>query len=948
MLLNNDHADGMVGDSTLSAGGNHPPAAPSLSFAATTSSILTRTDPPSTCDPCGMSALAPSNARVSASAPLQKQHAFDATNFAEQNAKEEAEDDNDKEENEAGSGMDPDYRHDSMPPRSSDAAAAAATAAARLDSTAAASNVAPTTSSRRGNEGEGVVARGAGGGLACTPTSLENGPRRMASSATTSSDSNVSSAAVPSSTRSSSNTKDVARRIRPVSVHGSNPAHACTAPGQDQRRSWPLAIGDDADENNIPVPDHSSFSNTPISTTRAATTGPGMTGMARARVQGGVAAVEGELERMQLVAEDERLVTASAAISNRATASAGMSHSTTSAKATAAQLSDTKMTNRRSSGPPDAEEEAAEPNPSQALRPGPDPASLTLSIEEWRREFPDLALILEQMAPRFAATSRLGAGAFGQVLEALWHIPKWDAKTVAAISAGTSVATASTATDALVETWECPDRVSACGMHLSVALKIDTLGTGKRPGTGMAPGMGNQSLRHEVSVYKRLKGLSCIPKLYGHGHVDLTLPTRSSHAFMVLELLGINLRDIRHTAPDRRLPIPQAAGYGLQMLSAIEEVHSRGVLHRDIKPSNFAFARSTKPGVQGAQVILFDFGIAKVYLDPETGRHNEMRDQAPFRGTRRYASVHAHMQQDLGRRDDLWSLLYVLIELIAGELPWKNVEDRDAVGKMKVETLLLEDGDATTTVSTGTDDEDDEDAEHGTSHGTSKATRHSHHNVHAPLHSRYSPNDLCSARSHMEMLAAQVAASVNRAPRRTVSDLHCNDCGGVRTAGSSTAMDLPTTTMPRRSSYGSIDLGMVEGGFTTHPDGATGSVSVTTAEAADAVVAASVGDSRAPGSRNSISLHPSTASYVATGCRRRRLCVGLPIELTLFAEHLLQLNFEDAPDYRHLEQLLESMQGDHSVPGNFSPVPSVNPCSCRPEMIAGSSQRPSPASIVSR
>ena len=37
----------------------------------------------------------------------------------------------------------------------------------------------------------------------------------------------------------------------------------------------------------------------------------------------------------------------------------------------------------------------------------------------------------------------------------------------------------------------------------------------------------------------------------------------------------------------------------------------------------------------------------------------------------------------LPRRDDLWSLLYMLLELLGGELPWHVTKDRDAVLAMK-------------------------------------------------------------------------------------------------------------------------------------------------------------------------------------------------------------------------------------------------------------------------
>lgn len=45
----------------------------------------------------------------------------------------------------------------------------------------------------------------------------------------------------------------------------------------------------------------------------------------------------------------------------------------------------------------------------------------------------------------------------------------------------------------------------------------------------------------------------------------------------------------------------------------------------------------------------------------------EPRPEASFRGSTAYASVHAHRDEDLSRRDDLWSWFYMLLELVEGE-----------------------------------------------------------------------------------------------------------------------------------------------------------------------------------------------------------------------------------------------------------------------------------------
>ena len=36
--------------------------------------------------------------------------------------------------------------------------------------------------------------------------------------------------------------------------------------------------------------------------------------------------------------------------------------------------------------------------------------------------------------------------------------------------------------------------------------------------------------------------------------------------------------------------------------------------------------------------------------------------------------------QEMGRHDDLWSLFYMLVEFVSGQLPWRKMKDKEQVG----------------------------------------------------------------------------------------------------------------------------------------------------------------------------------------------------------------------------------------------------------------------------
>ncbi|KAF0720089.1 hypothetical protein AaE_010366, partial [Aphanomyces astaci] len=115
------------------------------------------------------------------------------------------------------------------------------------------------------------------------------------------------------------------------------------------------------------------------------------------------------------------------------------------------------------------------------------------------------------------------------------------------------------------------------------------------------------------------------------------------------------------------VPLPKCISAAIQMLDCLEAFHNAGYLHRDIKASNFALSNGKDP----KRYFVIDFGLSKQHLDPQ-GLPIPPRDKAEFRGTSMYASLAAHRREDLGRRDDLWSWMYLVLDFIRGELPWAH------------------------------------------------------------------------------------------------------------------------------------------------------------------------------------------------------------------------------------------------------------------------------------
>ena len=118
------------------------------------------------------------------------------------------------------------------------------------------------------------------------------------------------------------------------------------------------------------------------------------------------------------------------------------------------------------------------------------------------------------------------------------------------------------------------------------------------------------------------------------------------------------------------------------MVVSVKEVHKRGFIHRDVKASNFVLDRENR------QVYIVDFGLAKKHLDSDN-QPVPKRKNADFRGTVSFASLNAHNNIDLARRDDLWSLYFTMLDFLNEKLEWREQRDFTIVQVKDIKTKCL-------------------------------------------------------------------------------------------------------------------------------------------------------------------------------------------------------------------------------------------------------------------
>jgi serine/threonine-protein kinase len=140
---------------------------------------------------------------------------------------------------------------------------------------------------------------------------------------------------------------------------------------------------------------------------------------------------------------------------------------------------------------------------------------------------------------------------------------------------------------------------------------------------------------------------------------------------IAMELLeGSTLAEVLREGP---LPLERAKSLILQILSALEAAHERGIVHRDVKPQNVMV-------LNGDQVKVMDFGVARL---ARSGTDTTLTTTGMSLGTPLYMAPEQIHGDKVDARTDLYAAGALLYHMLTGRRPFE-AEDPLAVAFMQV------------------------------------------------------------------------------------------------------------------------------------------------------------------------------------------------------------------------------------------------------------------------
>jgi hypothetical protein len=169
---------------------------------------------------------------------------------------------------------------------------------------------------------------------------------------------------------------------------------------------------------------------------------------------------------------------------------------------------------------------------------------------------------------------------------------------------------------------------------------------------------------NETFILQRIHGKGNFPQLY-----DTCMD--EEHFYLIENMMGPNLQ-ILFRICNKRFDYYTVINIAIDLIKNIQILHHLGYIHRDLKPNNLVFGNLCLENYDKRKEIgIIDFGNSKININ-SSGKFKHINKKVKCKGNRCFSSTKALEDKDVGIKDDLISIFYILIYFLRGKLPWQK------------------------------------------------------------------------------------------------------------------------------------------------------------------------------------------------------------------------------------------------------------------------------------
>lgn len=114
---------------------------------------------------------------------------------------------------------------------------------------------------------------------------------------------------------------------------------------------------------------------------------------------------------------------------------------------------------------------------------------------------------------------------------------------------------------------------------------------------------------------------------------------------------------------------------GLQLLEMLEVYHFKELIHRNVCPHGLQLGK----GAKNNHLYFNDLLNSKKYIDTKTSEHIPKRESLVPEINNAFNSLNVLRGDEPSRRDDLESMILVLLYWLKGDLPWMGIVEDNSI-----------------------------------------------------------------------------------------------------------------------------------------------------------------------------------------------------------------------------------------------------------------------------